>query len=186
MNIWVPCSGFFFFLLMQILGISVHRKEGRQTYLTTSRMISCLASSSDWTALFSLLSTKTRSCSFSNRRRTFFMLSQPTPWPSRTLCTTSFKNCWFSLNQTVSVIIDRWNPTNPNKIHVMTICSIFHYFCKNSLPRVVDSTLRRGRFSLHCRTVLDYRGLLIHKCSRCTCAWKKHQNNEVPEHHIAR
>lgn len=74
-----------------------------QKCLTTSRMISCLASSSVWTALFSLLRTKRRSCSFSSRRRTFFMLSQPTPCPSRTLCTTSFRNCWFSLKPTVSV-----------------------------------------------------------------------------------
>lgn len=84
--------------------------KGKNKSLTTSRMISCLASSSDWMARFSLLSTNTRSCSFSNRRRTFFMLSQPTPWPSRTLCTTSFKNCWFSLNQnTVSVIFNRFS-----------------------------------------------------------------------------
>lgn len=92
-------------------------------------MISCLASSSDWMALFSLLSTKTRSCSFSNRRRTFFMLSQPTPWPSRTLCTTSFRNCWFSLNHnnTVSVTFSRSDNTRygPYLYHYeikMTIC----------------------------------------------------------------
>lgn len=60
-------------------------------------MTSCRASSSDCTVRFSLLRTKTRSCSLSSSRRTFFMLSQPTPWPSSTLCTTSFRNCWFSL-----------------------------------------------------------------------------------------
>lgn len=73
-------------------------------------MSSCLASSSDWMARFSLLSTKTRSCSFSSRRRTFFMLSQPTPWPSSTFCTTSFRNCWFSLGTTAAVACYRMSP----------------------------------------------------------------------------
>lgn len=65
--------------------------------LTTSGMKSCRAPSSECTVRLSLLRTKTRSCSLSSNRRTFFMLSQPTPWPSSTLCTTSFRNCWFSL-----------------------------------------------------------------------------------------
>ena len=34
--------------------------------------------------------------------------------------------------------------------------------------------------------MLDYWRLLVHKCSRCTCAWKRNQNNEVSEHHRAR
>lgn len=106
--------------------------EGRMPdCLTTSRMISCLASSSVCTARFSLLRTNRRSCSFSSRRRTFFMLSQPTPWPSRTLCTTSFKNCWFSLQpaQFLSFNLTAWahgGPSDPDK-HVplppsLTLC----------------------------------------------------------------
>lgn len=56
---------------------------------------------------------------------------------------------------------------------------------QNFLPCVVDSTLRRRGFSLHCWTVLYYWRLLVHKRSRCTRPWKKHQNNEVSENHRA-
>lgn len=160
--------------------------------LTTSRMISCRASSSDCTARFSLLRTKTRSCSFSNNRRTFFMLSQPTPWPSRTLCTTSFRNCWFSLNHKNTFSFNSGvagnhkiknviRSANHNSIRTLTwlaflilrqkLCTLSH-----SLPCVVDSTLRRWRFSLHCWTVFYHWRFLVHKSSGSTCTWRNWQN----------
>lgn len=146
-------------------------------------MISCLASSSDWTALFSLLSTKTRSCSFSNRRRTFFMLSQPTPCPSKTLCTTSFKNCWFSLDENKLIITQNFMCTvfvqqqqNYDSVLYIFIGPRQRRDVNNAPPCVVDSTLRRGRFSLHRWAVFNHWRLLVHECSRCPCSWK---NNKI-------
>jgi len=140
-------------------------------------MSSCLASSSDWMARFSLLSTKMRSCSFSSRRRTFFMLSQPTPWPSSTFCTTSFRNCWFSLGTTAAVACYRMSPGR--KIGISN--GRFLLPRLTASPGVVDPALGGGRLPgvpLHRRTVLDHRRLLVHEGSRGTSAWRNENRQQ--------
>lgn len=170
-------------------------------WLTTSLTTSCRASSSDWTARLSLLSMKTRSCSFSSRRRTFFMLSQPTPWPSNTLSTTSFRKCWFSLNtQTRTTSLFKAGHCQPLRslcvqalfsqtasefMVVVLLTKPIAWFCRihhrlrdglvcrvwSMLPGVVGATLGRRWLSLYGGTVLNHRGLLIHQRPRTTGAW---------------
>ena len=177
------------FLLMCSFWYISSEQGWQRRHLTTSRMISCLASSSDWMALFSLLRTKTRSCSFSNRRRTFFILSQPTPWPSRTLCTTSFKNCWFSLDRTQFqsssgdvrnyTVLDEdhiWNLNKCNDNVTFVIFEMIHYLVLLTRPwGEGDSLFTVGL----CLITEDFWST---SARGARAPEKKNQNNDVPEH----